>query len=176
MDFHLELNFATESNYPYTNQQKWKMTEVNYRPLADGVYEIGSSLDTNKVIDYPYKAAENRLCVYEKNSLDHQFWNIKYNNERRAYRIINEYNKNRSIVWNSKHNNDVLGWHTYDNYIDQYWRLERNPNSSGYMIRNLRNMEMIICLPNNQRIQVAWQNNSNKLNKPYQTWIFTPRN
>ncbi|MGU3439921.1 phosphatidylinositol-specific phospholipase C domain-containing protein [Bacillus cereus] len=129
------------NNVINVNHKFAKITKV-----SDGDYKIVSALGSNKVLDFDY-TTNNHAKLWDYGSVDNQQWELKYNENEKAYQIINKKNPGKILAWNmaasrDSDNNTVFVTEN-DHKTEHYWILKDAGN--GYVfIQNKCNPNMVL--------------------------------
>ncbi len=132
---------------------------ANDANIADGIYTIGSAIDTSKLIEVPAGsiADSTRVKLYSANTTPAQRWRIKSLGGG-LYSIINvNSGKALDVFAQRAKNGTLLQQYAWNNTVAQKWKIEAT--SGGYIIRSAVNDSYVLDIPaqkatNGQSVQL----------------------
>ncbi|QWH75453.1 hypothetical protein EXW59_00815 (plasmid) [Bacillus mycoides] len=165
----LEIYTVRDNNW--RNRQLVHTIPITH-PIS-GRFRISTALDTRYVLNV---MSGNNVGLYDKYyspASSSQIWNVEYNYEKKAYRIVFGIT-NLVLAWNAEGTSrNVFVTPFVPMYDEHYWILE--PYDNGYIFRNKKNTNLVLDVENSQasnytNIQVRERNSLENLNKN-QTFI-----
>ena len=158
---------GTLKSDPYANKPRSKQL------LPDGEYNIGSSIDTNVIVDLSENKEGGLVHAYQYLGSSNQQWIFTYHKNKQAYKISSSNNKNLVMTWDTNSQDNKIKGYTNNDYNDKYWQLELT-SDGYYTFKNLYDTTKRLDLnggSTSDRSKITMSNQNGKLD---QKWKITP--